>query len=163
LAHKLDTMRLVPLTFLCALALVGLGGGAAAAAEPSSVGEFKLAYKRTGGVAGSTQTLAVRPGRKATATAGAIPSERTRAEFRLTARRIRSLQGALARADIGSIPPPGPSGCADCFLYDLRYEGHHVELEEVDVPERLRPVFDQLDAIIAAHTVTPSARVVAAG
>jgi hypothetical protein len=147
--------RLVP-TILCALALLGLGATAVAAADPSPVGEFKLAYKRSGGVAGGGQTLAVRPGRRATATTDTGPTERTRVEFRLPVRRVRALQQSLARADIGSIPPPGPSGCADCFLYDLRYDGHRVQLEEVDVPPRLAAVFAQLDAIIAAHATTPS-------
>jgi hypothetical protein len=144
--------RLVP-TIFCALALLGLGGEAVAAtaADTAPVGEFRLAYKRSGGIAGSTQTLAVRPGRRATATTDTGPTERTRVEFRLSPRRVRALQQVLAKADIGSIPPPGPSGCADCFLYDLRYDGHHIEMEEVDVPPRLAPVFAQLDAIIAAH------------
>ena len=148
--------RLVP-TILCTLALVGLGGESVAAADPASVGEFTLAYSRSGGIAGSTQTLAVRPGRRATATIGGAPSERTRVDFRLGARRVRALQQSLARADIGSIPPPGPSGCADCFLYDLRYDGRRVELEEVDVPPRLSAVFAQLDAIIDAHAASPNA------
>ena len=81
-----------------------------------------------------------------------------RTEFPLAVRRVRSLQRSLARADLDSIPPPGPGGCADCYAYNLRYQGHHIELEEVDVPPRLRAVFDQIDAIIAAHIAQPTAR-----
>jgi hypothetical protein len=151
-------MRLVLTSIFSALALLGLGGTTVAAAEPTSVNDFKLAYQRSGGVAASTQTLAVRPGRRATATSSGTSEGRTRTEFPLTARRIRSLQRSLDRAELDSIPAPGPGGCADCYAYDLRYEGHHIELEEVDVPARLRAVFDTLDAMIAAHLAAPTAR-----
>jgi hypothetical protein len=143
-------MRFLVVPILCALAIVGCGA-TAASAEPASVHDFTLAYKRTGGIASSTQTLAVRAGRLATATTSGTSAGRHRTEFRLAVPSVRSLQKGLSQARLGSIPPPGPSGCADCFAYDLRYEGHHIELEEVDVPARLRKVFDEIDAIIAAQ------------
>jgi len=151
-------MRLVLAAFSCVLALVGGGGAVAAAADSTSVEDFTLAYKRTGGIAASTQTLAVRSGRLATATGSGTSAGRKRSEFPLTVRRVRALQRSLARADLDSIPPAGPSGCADCYAYDLKYEGRHLQLEEVDVPPRLRAVFDQLDAIIATHLAAPTAR-----
>jgi hypothetical protein len=151
-------MRLVLASVFSALALLGAGGAAVAAADSTSVDDFTLAYKRSGGVAASTQTLAVRSGGHATATSSGTSEGRARSEFPLTARRVRTLQRSLARADLGSIPPAGPGGCADCYVYDLKYEGHNLELEEVDVPPRLRAVFDQLDAIIAAHLAAPTAR-----
>jgi hypothetical protein len=151
-------MRFTVVTALCALALIGCGGASAASAEPTSVHDFTLAYKRTGGIAASTQTLAVRAGRLATATVSGTSQGRMRTEFPLAIRRVRSLQQSLARADLDSIPPPGPGGCADCYAYNLRYQGHHIELEEVDVPPRLRAVFDQIDAIIAAQIARPTAR-----
>ena len=151
-------MRLVLATVFSGLALLGGGAAAAAAADSTAVEDFTLAYKRTGGIASSTQTLAVRPGRAATATGSGTSAGRKRSEFPLTVRRVHSLQRILSRAALDSIPPAGPGGCADCYAYDLRYEGHHVELEEVDVPPRLRAVFDQLDAIIAAHLAAPTAR-----
>ena len=151
-------MRLLVSTTLCALALLGYGGETVASGAPTTVQDFRLAYKRTGGVAASTQTLAIRPGRRATVTTSGTPTGGTRTEFRLAVGRVRLLQRSLSRADLGSIPPAGPSGCADCYAYDLRYDGHHLELEEVDVPPRLRTVFDEIDAIIAAHATPPGAR-----
>jgi len=151
-------MRLAVVTVISALALIGCGGASAASAEPTSVHDFTLAYKRTGGVAASTQTLAVRAGRVATATTRGTSEGRTRTEFPIAVSSVRALQRSLDRADLDSIPPPGPGGCADCFVYDLRYQGHHIALEEVDVPPRLRAVFDRIDAIIAAHIAAPTAR-----
>jgi hypothetical protein len=144
-------MRSLAATILCVLALAG-GGATAAAAAPTSVHDFTLAYKRSGGIAASTQTLAVREGRFATVTTSGSSAGSHRTRFRLPIRDVLSLQRGLARADLGSIPPPGPGGCADCFAYNLRYQGRHIELEEIDVPARLRAVFGQIDAIIEAHS-----------
>jgi hypothetical protein len=143
-------MRLLAAATLSVLALVA-GGASAAAAEPASVHDFRLAYKRTGGIAASTRTLAVRAGRLATVTTKGAPGSGRGTEFRLAVGTVRSLQQALAAADLDSIPGPGPGGCADCFTYDLRYQGHHIALEEIDVPPRLGKVFAQIDAIIDAH------------
>jgi hypothetical protein len=143
-------MRSFAATILSALALLACGACAASADLPP-VHDFTLAYKRTGGIAASTQTLAVRPGRLATATTAGAPGSGHRAEFRLAIPSVRSLQRGLSRAHLGSIPGAGPGGCADCFAYDLRYRGHHVALEEIDVPPRLRTVFDEIDSIIATH------------
>ena len=151
-------MRFAVATVLCALALIGCGGATAASAEPTSVHDFTLAYKRSGGVASSTQTLAVRRGRQATATTSGSSQGLQRSEFPLPVRRVLSLRRSLERADLDSIPGPGPGGCADCFAYNLRYQGHHIEREEIDVPPRLRAVLDQIDAIIAAHIAAPTAR-----
>ena len=133
------------------------GGAAVAAADSTSVEDFTLAYKRTGG-SPRARRRSRSAGRAATATGSGTSAGRKRSEFPLTARRVRSLQRSLSRADLGSIPPAGPGGCADCYVYDLKYEGHHLELEEVDVPPRLRAVFDALDAIIATHLAAPTAR-----
>lgn len=143
-------MRFLAATVLC-LAAFGAGAAEAAPAESAAVHDFKLAYHRTGGVASSTQTLAVRPGRLATATTSGTSAGRHRTEFRLAVRSVLSLQKGLSQARLDSIPPPGPGGCADCYAYDLRYQGHHIELEEIDVPPRLRKVFDEIDSIIAAQ------------
>jgi hypothetical protein len=151
-------MRSAVAISLCALAVIGCGGATAASAEPAAVNDFTLAYQRTGGIASSTQTLAVRPRRLATATSSGTSAGRKRSEFPLAIRTARSLQQGFARANLDSIPPPGPGGCADCYAYDLRYDGHHIELEEVDVPPRLRAVFDQIDALISAHIAAPTAR-----
>jgi len=150
-------MRFLVASILC-LAAFGAGAAEAAPAESASVHDFRLAYKRTGGIASSTQTLAVRPGRLATATTSGTSEGPKRTEFPLAVRSVRSLQRGLARADLDSIPAPGPGGCADCYAYDLRYQGHHIALEEVDVPPRLRAVFDQIDALIAARIAAPTAR-----
>jgi hypothetical protein len=143
-------VRFLVATMLC-LAAFGAGAAGAASAKPEPVHDFRLSYQRTGGIAASMQTLAVRPGRFATATTSGTSAGRKRSEFRLAIGSVRSLQRGLSQARLDSIPPPGPGGCADCFAYDLRYQGHHIELEEVDVPARLRKVFDQIDSIIAAQ------------
>jgi hypothetical protein len=153
-------MRFLATTILSLLALaVGSEATAAAAttAQLPPARAFSVVYERSGGLAASRQSLRVSPGGYATAESSGTRAGAGEAMFRLGGRRIRSLQRGLRRADIGSIPER-QGGCADCYLYSITYEGTSLELEETEVPPRLGRVFDQLDAVITAHTVPPNAR-----
>jgi hypothetical protein len=149
-------MRLVLATIVCGLALAT--GAAAATAPLPPVKDFALTYERGGGFAPAPTGLTVTPGGHAVATTTGTRAGERKVKFQLGARRIRSLQRGLRRADLGSIQP-GKGGCADCFIYSLAYEGDFVELEETDVPPRLGEVIDAIEAIISAHTIPPNARV----
>jgi hypothetical protein len=120
-------------------------------APPSS---FAISYERSGGLKPMPQKLVISPGRHgALTTRGAdLESSRT-VRFRVGVRRIESLQRALAQSDFATVgtPGPNPGTCADCYFYSLRYEGHEVTFSEVSVPEQLRGVVGQLEAVIAAH------------
>jgi hypothetical protein len=157
-------MRLRAMTILgllvIALGCVGATATAATAPLPPARA-FALVYERSGGLAASTQSLRVSPGGNAIAESSGTRAGAGEAKFHLGGRRIRSLQRGLLRADIGSIPGR-QGGCADCYIYAITYEGDSLELEETEVPPRLRAVFDAIDAIITAHTVPPGARAGAA-
>jgi hypothetical protein len=130
-------------------------GPAIAQGPPApSVAQFAISYERSGGLAAMPQKLVVRPGRHAVLTTrGPAPDGLKTSRFRVAAKRIADLRGALRRADFDSIdtPAPAPGACADCYLYALRYQGHEVSFSEVDAPERLRGVLDRLEALVAAH------------
>ena len=49
------------------------------------------------------------------------------------------------------MPNPRPSGCADCFYYDINYRRHSVEFSQLDQPPALVGVVDQLEAMAEAH------------
>jgi hypothetical protein len=150
-------MRFLAATILGLMAFAASAGEAAASAELPRARDFSLAYERSGGLAASTQSLRVSPGGRAIAeTSGTRAGER-RVKFHLGGRRIRSLQRGLSRADIGSIPER-QGGCADCYVYSITYEGTSLELEETEVPPRLASVFNEIEAVITAHTVPPNAR-----
>lgn len=150
-------MRLVFATVSCALALV-VGGVAAAATAPlPPAKDFALTYGRGGGFAPAPVSLTVSPGGRAVATTSGTRAGERQVKFQLGPRRIRSLQRSLRRADLGSIHA-GNGGCADCFIYSITYEGDFVELEEVDVPNRLEGAIAEIETVISTHTIPPNAR-----
>jgi hypothetical protein len=138
-------------------ASAGEAAATSATAELPRVRDFALVYERGGGLAASTQSLRVSPGGLAIAESSGTRAGERRVKFHLGGRRIRSLQRDLSSADLGSIPER-QGGCADCYVYSITYEGASLELEETEVPARLRTVFGEIEAIITAHTIPPAAR-----
>jgi hypothetical protein len=146
-------MALLATALMCTAMGAGCGGPPAVPAD-SPASHFAISYERSGGLAGTAQRLAIRPGRRA------IMSTRDRRtaypktfRFRVGVRRVEGLRRALARAEFATIesPAPGPAVCADCFLYAIRYRGHEVDFDESDVPDGLAGVLRQIEAILAAH------------
>ena len=80
-----------------------------------------------------------------------------RVEFRIGKRRVLALERALRQAGFASLEDPGPSGCADCFEYEIRYRGHSLEVDESEMPPALEPVIGELEAIVTAHAIPPNA------
>jgi hypothetical protein len=113
-----------------------------------TVAQFSISYHRSGGLKADPVSLRIAPGRQATAKRFGDT-----AHFRVGARRVRRLRGALERADFNSItaPEPNPGRCADCFYYDIAYRGNEVEFSQVDQPRGLGPVVEQLEALVRSH------------
>ena len=150
----------LPAIVLACLAVLGGGGkreARAAAAPAPPPGSFAIFYQRSGGFAPSTSTLIVRPGRHAVAATGGSRAGENRVEFRIGKRRVLALERALRQAGFASLEDPGPSGCADCFEYEIRYRGHSLEVDESEMPPALEPVIGELEAIVTAHAIPPNA------
>jgi hypothetical protein len=153
-------MRFLFATILGLAAFAASAGATVAGAASSELPparEFALTYERSGGLAASTELLRVAPRGFAVAESSGTRAGEGRVRFRLGGRRIRSLQRGLRAADLGSISTP-KGGCADCYIYSLTYGGTSIELAETEVPARLQAVIDEIEAVIAAHTVPPAAR-----
>jgi hypothetical protein len=148
-------MRLLAATIACLVALAT--GAAAVAAAPAPTYAFTLLYERSGGFAPSTDRLEVAPGRSAVAESSGTRAGNRRVQFRISNRRIRALERSLRRAHFGSLENPGPSGCADCFVYSIFYRGHQLELDESQMPRQLGAAVAEIEAIISAHTIPPNA------
>jgi hypothetical protein len=151
----------LPALVLACLAALGGGcdrGAATAAAAPlPPPGSFAIFYQRSGGFAPSTSTLVVRPGRHAVAETGGSRAGERRVEFTIAKRRVQALQRGLRRAGFAAIEDPGPSGCADCFEYEIRYGGHSLAIDQSELPSRLEPVIGELEAVVSAHAIPPNA------
>ena len=121
------------------------------------VGAFAISYAREGGLAASFAKLTVVPGRRATATSeGGRAGDRT-VRFTLGIAQVSALQRELARARFANVAAVQSGGCADCFLYTIRYLGHTVAFDDSTKPARLDGVIGRLESLISAHTIPPEA------
>lgn len=112
---------------------------AGAGARPGAL----VSYARTGGFIGHHDTLSVFRSGAAVSTNGA---------FKLSDRRLRTLQTALVQARFATLAPRYTPGypVSDGFTYVVSYGGRSVVVEEeADTPARLQRVLDLLAQILA--------------
>ena len=125
---------LLPLAFMVALA----------AAPAAATAKTLVSFEQSGGIAGVTVSVAV-------ATTGHVTGDvngRDRSH-RLRAATLRHLRGLLADAR-WERASPGPSQCADCFSYVVRYHGHRARYDDSQsrqVPSSVRAVVAELGRI----------------
>lgn len=142
-------------TFLVLLALSLLpacGGGTAGVGEDSGPTEPKAASAplvvlvRYGGIAGSNDRVSVDALGVATVISDRSPAPSTRT---LSATDLAILRTALERAGMTGLQRNYlDRGAADAFQYDVTYQGVTVTADEGVLPTRLRPVVDQLVALL---------------
>jgi hypothetical protein len=131
-----------------ALACLAMASPACGPPErPVPAADFAIVYERSGGFAPMPRKLVIRP-----VLLGTVTEVTATRRFRVRPNTAEGLRRALARAGFAAIDSPSPdTGCADCFLYEIRYRGHEVRFDQVSVPRRLQPVLDRLEAIAEAH------------
>jgi hypothetical protein len=123
---------------LGSLLLAGCGSSAETTATAGADG-FVLTYQRTGGVASTPSGVLVVRG-SGEATVGGASVEMSSAEF-------EALQTDLQKADIEKLPEHMPTGCSDCYVYTITVNGRRVSFDESNLPSRLQPLVDDLEAI----------------
>jgi hypothetical protein len=142
-------MGLLATALICTA--IGCGGPPALHAAPKPASHFAIAFKRSGGLKASVETLVVRPGLRAFATAPKGDHEAS-AHFRMSARTAEELRKELAKARFTHIRSTSSSQtCADCYVYSIAYHGHTVHFPESSVPDGLGEVVDKLEAEVIAH------------
>ena len=124
---------LLPLAFMLALAAVP--------ATATATAKTLVSFEQSGGIAGVSVSVAVSSTGHVTGDVkGGDRSHRLRAA---TLRHLRRLL-ADARWDRAN---PGPSHCADCFAYVVRYHGHRASYDDSQsrqVPGSVRAVVAEL-------------------
>jgi hypothetical protein len=111
------------------------------APEAASGSSTLVSFTRSGGVAGSQLALRVTTDGRALVTANRRPRA-----FQLHATTTRRLRRLLADARFDRVDT-GPSRCADCFVYSVRYGGRHVSYDDAQtrqVPGSVRAVVEEL-------------------
>ena len=126
----------------CMKTLLSLALMLALASVPAAAtAKTLVSFEQSGGIAGVSVSVAVSTTAHVTGDVkGADRSHRLRAA---TLRRLRRLL-ADARWDRAN---PGPSHCADCFAYVVRYRGHRASYDDSQsrqVPGSVRAVVAEL-------------------
>jgi hypothetical protein len=117
---------------------------ALAALPAAATAKTLVSFEQSGGIAGVNVAVAV-------STTGHVTGDvngRERSQ-RLRAATLRRLRGLLADARWDRATP-GPSHCADCFAYAVRYHGHRASYDDSQsrqVPGSVRAVVAELARI----------------
>jgi hypothetical protein len=122
---------LLPLAFMLALA----------AAPAAATAKTLVSFEQSGGIAGVSVTVVV-------STTGQVTGDVNSSgrSHRLRAATLRHLRRLLADAEWDRASP-GPSHCADCFAYVVRYHGHRARYDDSQsrqVPASVRAVGAEL-------------------
>jgi hypothetical protein len=142
-------MGLLATALICTA--IGCGGQPPVHNAPRPASHFAIAFERSGGLKASVETLVVRPGLRAYATAPKGDHEAT-ARFRMSARTAEELRKELAKAHFTQLGSTANSGtCADCYVYSITYHGHTAHFLDSKVPGRVGEVIDKLEAEVIAH------------
>ncbi|HWA54598.1 MAG TPA: hypothetical protein VG816_10535 [Solirubrobacterales bacterium] len=144
-------MRLLATALAC-LAIATSACDALASTETSArpASQFAIAFERSGGLKGNVETLVVRPGLHAYATAPKGKSQAS-AHFKMDARTAEELRRELAKAHFTHLKSTTDATCNDCYVYSITYHGHTVLFSASRVPDSLEEVVDALEGEVIAH------------
>ena len=147
---SIGDMRMLPLALLAtALLAAGCGDDDPPPEAPPESGPL-VTYARSGGVASVPESLVVEADGAATVVAGI---DGARLSFRLSDRELEQLRSELDAADFESVEdPPSPPTCADCYVYEIVYDGTTISYDEANPPaESVTDVVGTLAAITGNH------------
>ena len=140
--------KLLVAVILVLLAACG-GDGAGVEEEPATPAPSGplVVLLRYGGIAGSNDRVAVDAVGVATIISDRSPNASTRT---LSSGDLAALRTALQRAEIATLQRNYLDRQArDAYQYDVTYQGVTVTADEAVIPDKLRPVVDQLTKLIA--------------
>ncbi len=141
-----------PVLLSACVALVAIGCGDDEPATTAPDSSALVTYARSGGIASMPESLVVRNDGSATVEAGV---KGAREEFVLDADELETLRSELEAADFDEIAlPPGPTGCADCYVYEVAYGSETISYDDsvgAAIPASVSAVVSRLSEITADH------------
>jgi hypothetical protein len=147
-------MALLATALICTAISTGCGGppvAPVAHAAPRPASHFAIAFERSGGLKARVETLVVRPGLRAYATAPKGDREGSK-HFKMDAGTAEELRRELAKARFTHLKSTAdPGTCADCYTYSITYHGHTVLFFDSKVPPGLSEVVDGLEEEVIEH------------
>ncbi len=142
-------MRVLVAIGACVAAIVvGCGDDESSTTESDS-GNL-VSYERTGGVASMPERMTIEAGGSGIVEAGVDPA---REAFELGSDELEQLRSELEAADFeGFEQRSEPTGCADCYVYEVTYDGTTVSYDQSEtIPEPMTAAVAHLSEIAAAH------------
>ncbi len=102
-----------------------------------------VAYKRSGGLVGSTLHLTVNRDGRVTASPDGD-------HFRLGRKQLARLEQAIKGADLADLPADNRPAqrVADGYQFTVTAQGHAVYAEDGALPDRLQPLLSRLDRLL---------------
>ncbi len=152
-------MALLATALMCTAMSTGCGGPPAVHAAPAPAhhaaprpaSRFAISFERSGGLKARVETLVVRPGLRAYATAPKGPKQGSK-HFRMNAQTAEEVRKELARAHFADLKSAAdPSTCPDCYVYSITYHGHTVLFFIDKIPHGLSEVVDALEGEVIQH------------
>jgi hypothetical protein len=144
---------LLVLGILAALLISGCGGSGTSTSGSTLTSTSiasRIDFHVSGGFAGVDQELVIAPDGRATVTTRFRDTSSAR-HFQLSDAQLSELRDKLAAAGIAQLPIPPPSGCADCFIYSIGFEGRSYRTDQASVPKPLEPAIAELAQLVSAH------------
>jgi hypothetical protein len=148
-------MPLLATALMCTAIGTVCGGPAAVhptpAAKTRPASRFAIAFERSGGLKGSVETLVVRAGLRAYATAPKGTREASK-HFRMNADNAEEIRRELRKARFGRLKSSAdPGACADCYVYSITYRHHTVLFLESQAIGHLGEAVDSLEEEVIEH------------
>ena len=134
---------------LVGLALAGCGGD-----EPDNPDDppqaGQITYSRSGGIAGLAELLEIEANGSATLTVGYGPNQRVE-EFGVPPAELERIAAGIESAGIDALDRGVDTGCADCFTYELGFEGETATADSVTSTAAFSGAVGPLVALIEQH------------
>ena len=107
-----------------------------------------IVYSKSGGVAGISQRIEIAADGEAVIETGTVDTQTETLD--LSESHLAGINEALDDADFDEIEvSDAPTGCADCFEYEITRGGHTVSFDDTTFPNELGPAITKLDQLAA--------------
>jgi hypothetical protein len=145
-------MRLLGLiAVLGAAALAGCGDDSGTTTPTAPPEGEAVSYSRSGGIAGTPQSIEIEPDGTATVKVGFGETEQTE-EFDVPVAELEGIVAGIEAVGMEELDQGIDEGCADCFLYELEFAGETASADSVTITDAYADATAPLQKLIDEHS-----------
>ena len=134
---------------LLSLSLASCGDDDSSQEPPG--GKATITYSRSGGIAGTPQSIEIEPDGSARVESGFGATQRTE-DFVVPAPDLDEIVEGIESAGMDALDQGVELGCADCYLYDLGYGGETASADSVTITDAYAEATAPLQKLIDEHS-----------